>query len=85
MLIVSIPFLYFYLGIEEIFVAFQSIISDEVLKGGKELRMRDFGTFKQKASAARKGRNPKTGEELQISASRSVSFSAASSMKIKDE
>ena len=85
MLIFLILLYVYILGIEEIFVAFQSIISDEVLKGGKELRMRDFGTFKQKASAARKGRNPKTGEELQISASRSVTFSAASSMKIKDE
>ena len=44
-----------------------------------------IGTFKQKVSAPRIGRNPQTGAELQISGSTSVAFSVASSLKIKDD
>jgi len=55
-----------------------------VLKNAAEIRIRDLGTFKQKVSAPRVGRNPQTGEELQIKGSKSVTFSAATAMKIKD-
>lgn len=57
-------------------------IREEVLDQGAEIRLRDFGTFKQKETAPRMGRNPQTGEELQIKGSKSVSFKTA--MKIKD-
>ena len=50
---------------------------------GKEIRIRDFGAFKQRNSAPRKGRNPKTGEEIFISGSKSVTFTSASCMKTK--
>ena len=60
-------------------------VKEEVLEGGNEIRIRDFGTFKQKVGAPRVGRNPRTGEELQISGRTSVSFSAATALKIKDE
>jgi len=70
--------------VETVLNAFTTAVRDEVLVGGKEIRLRDFGTFKQKVSAARVGRNPRTGEELQISGSTSVSFSVSQGMKIKD-
>ncbi|TAJ98582.1 MAG: HU family DNA-binding protein, partial [Candidatus Manganitrophaceae bacterium] len=36
-----------------------------------------FGTFTVKSRAARKGRNPQTGEPIKIKASKSVKFKAA--------
>jgi DNA-binding protein HU-beta len=42
-----------------------------------------FGTFKVTQRAARKGRNPKTGETIKIKASKSVRFSPSSSLKAK--
>ncbi len=70
--------------IGEVLGALTDVVKEEVLDSGKEIRLRDFGTFKQKLSKPRTGRNPRTGEELQISGSKSVSFSASSTMKIKD-
>lgn len=40
-----------------------------------------FGTFIVKSRAARKGRNPKTGEPIRIKASKSVKFKAAPAFK----
>jgi len=40
-----------------------------------------FGTFQLRARAARKGRNPQTGEEIAIKASNSPSFTAAKAFK----
>ena len=40
-----------------------------------------FGTFKVKSRAARKGRNPRTGAEITIKASKTVTFKPAPSFK----
>lgn len=40
-----------------------------------------FGTFQVKKREARKGRNPRTGEELKIKASKVVSFKAGAALK----
>jgi DNA-binding protein HU-beta len=40
-----------------------------------------FGTFKVSHRAARMGRNPKTGEAMQINASKSVKFSPSAAFK----
>ena len=40
-----------------------------------------FGSFKKTKRAARKGRNPRTGEEIQIAAANQVKFSAGSKLK----
>ena len=40
-----------------------------------------FGTFQVKDRAAREGRNPKTGETIQIKASKVTSFKAGKSLK----
>jgi len=69
---------------EAVLVAFLETVKEEVLVGGKEIRIRDFGTFKTKVSAARVGRNPRTGEELQIAGSKSVAFSVSASLKVKE-
>ncbi len=40
-----------------------------------------FGTFTIKSRAARKGRNPQTGEEIKIKASKTVGFKAGTALK----
>jgi DNA-binding protein HU-beta len=40
-----------------------------------------FGTFRVSKRAARLGRNPKTGEQIQIKASKTVRFSAGQGLK----
>lgn len=46
----------------------------EDVKNDKEVRLIGFGTFKKAHRAARKGRNPQTGAEIEIKASDSLSF-----------
>jgi DNA-binding protein HU-beta len=41
----------------------------------------DFGTFTVKSRAARTGRNPRTGKEIKIEASKSIGFKAAPDLK----
>ena len=48
---------------------------------GKRVSLVGFGTFNLRARAARKGRNPQTGEEIDIKASNSPGFSAAKAFK----
>ena len=43
--------------------------------------MLDFGTFKTKALAARKGRNPSTNETIDIPASKAAVFKAGKELK----
>ena len=49
----------------------------ERLRDEKRFAWPGFGTFVVKDRAARKGRNPRTGEDLQIAASRTVAFKPA--------
>lgn len=48
---------------------------------GKKVSLPSFGVFTPKLRSARKGRNPKTGEEIQIAASISPGFTAAKAWK----
>lgn len=60
--------------------AFFSAIEDN-LKDNKETRLPGFATFKVQHRAARKGRNPQTGAELQIPASKTCNIKAGSALK----
>ena len=53
----------------------------EALKAGDKVQLIGFGTFDVKESAARDGRNPKTGETIKIAASKRPVFSAGSALK----
>ncbi|MDD2309395.1 MAG: HU family DNA-binding protein [Desulfuromonadaceae bacterium] len=53
----------------------------EVLKADDKITFPGFGTFSVSERAARKGRNPQTGAELQIAASKSGKFSAGKDLK----
>lgn len=52
----------------------------EVAKGGK-VALTGFGTFEKAARAARTGRNPRTGETIEIPATYGVRISAGSLLK----
>ena len=54
-------------------------ITDEVQSGGK-LTLTGFGTFSLAERAARKGRNPQTGEAIDIPAGKSFKFKASSAL-----
>jgi DNA-binding protein HU-beta len=51
------------------------------LKKGDRIRIGGLGIFQVKKRAARKGRNPATGEEIKIKASKKVAFRAAKELK----
>ena len=53
----------------------------EALAAGDRVQVLGFGTFEVKERAARIGRNPQTGEELQIAASRNPSFKPGKALK----
>lgn len=54
---------------------------NQTLKGGNEVRITGFGSFAVQASAARSGRNPRTGETIQIAASKRPVFKAGKELK----
>lgn len=51
------------------------------LKGGNEVRLVGFGTFSVAHRQASEGRNPRTGERIQIPASKQPKFKAGKSLK----
>lgn len=53
----------------------------EALRKGDAVSLIGFGTFKVVARKARKGRNPQTGEELYIAASKVPKFVAGKALK----
>jgi DNA-binding protein HU-beta len=51
------------------------------LKKGDKVQISGFGTFEVRARAARQGRNPQTGEAIQIAASKAPAFKAGKALK----
>ena len=60
-------------------IVFDTII--RTISKGEDVMINDFGKFKKVDRAARKGRNPFTGETIQIKASKKVRFLPAKSLK----
>jgi DNA-binding protein HU-beta len=52
------------------------------LKNGDRVRMSGLGTIEVKDRPARMGRNPATGQAIQIAASKKVAFRAAKELKV---
>jgi nucleoid DNA-binding protein len=53
----------------------------QALVSGDDVQIMGFGTFKTVDRAARTGRNPKTGEEIQIDARKAPVFKAGKTLK----
>lgn len=60
--------------------AFVSTVTG-ALSQGEQVVLPGFGTYSVGLRSARKGRNPKTGEEIEIKASRVAKFKAGKSLK----
>ena len=54
---------------------------EEALVEGDKVQLIGFGTFEVKDRAARTGRNPQTGKEIKIAASRNPVFKAGKALK----
>ena len=55
----------------------------DAVAAGEKVQVSGFGSFDVKAREARTGRNPKTGEAVEIAATKRVVFSAAQALKDK--
>lgn len=53
----------------------------DALKNGDKVQIMGFGSFEVKERAARTGKNPATGESIQIAASKTVVFKAGKALK----
>lgn len=60
--------------------AFIDVVSEELVKGEK-VQLVGFGTFEVTERQAREGRNPQTGEVMEIQASKSPKFKAGKALK----
>lgn len=69
--------------VNDVLKAMVNVIVAEVRDNGEDISLPGLGTFKQKYSAARIGRNPATGEKVEISESRTIVFKSQPSVKIK--
>ena len=54
---------------------------EEALSRGDKVQLVGFGTFEVRERAARKGRNPQTGQEIDIAATRVPVFKAGKSLR----
>ena len=56
---------------------------EKSLVDGDKVQLIGFGTFEVKGRVAKTGRNPATGETIQIAASKQIKFSAGKTLKDK--
>jgi len=63
-------------AVEAVFDSIQEILAEE-----EKVQLIGFGTFEVRERAARKGRNPQTGEEIQIPATKVPAFKAGKNLK----
>lgn len=65
---------------EKALKAFIDVVTEEMKNGGK-VQLVGFGTFEVSERAARTGRNPQTGETIEIKASKAPKFKAGKALK----
>ncbi|MDT1996348.1 DNA-binding protein [Carnobacterium divergens] len=63
-------------AVDAVFETIQSTLS-----AGEKVQLIGFGNFEVRERAARKGRNPQTGEEIQIAASKVPAFKPGKALK----
>lgn len=63
--------------------ALESVLNNvtKTVANGDSVQLVGFGTFASGKRAARTGRNPRTGEEIKIAASKTVKFTAGKAFK----
>ncbi|MDZ7835359.1 MAG: HU family DNA-binding protein [Alkalibacterium sp.] len=63
-------------AVEAVFESIKDTLAD-----GEKVQIIGFGNFEVRDRAARKGRNPQTGEEIQIPATKVPAFKAGKALK----
>lgn len=66
--------------LDALFDTGDGVIAKTLKKGGR-IQITGFGSFEVRKRAARKGRNPRTGETIKIKASKNPVFKAGKSLK----
>ena len=66
--------------VEAVLKSFIDVVTGELKEGGK-VQLVGFGTFEVSKRAAREGRNPQTGETMEIKASKAPKFKAGKALK----
>lgn len=66
--------------VEQVVALFFDEISSRLAEGGR-VELRGFGAFSTREREARKGRNPRTGEEVQVEAKRVPFFKPGKDMR----
>lgn len=69
--------------VQKVIDAAIDIVVDSVMKQNEDVQLLGFGTFKAKTTAAHKGRNPQTGETIEIAASKTLAFRTSPTLKVK--
>lgn len=67
--------------VDAVLKGFQDVVASTVAKGEEKITIPGFLSFEQGARAARTGRNPQTGESIEVAASKTVKISAGSKLK----
>ena len=65
---------------EKALSAFVEVVT-ETLKAGDKVQLVGFGTFESKERPARTARNPRTGDPIEIAASKTASFKVGKALK----
>ena len=68
--------------VERVVTAFFEAIVDQLQQGGR-VELRGFGAFSTRARDARRGRNPRTGESVDVSAKRVPYFKPGKEMRAR--
>ena len=66
--------------VEAVLKSFTDVVASELKKGGK-IQLVGFGTFEVRNREARTGKNPRTGEAIQIATSKVPAFKAGKALK----
>jgi DNA-binding protein HU-beta len=67
-------------AVDALFSVDNGIIA-RALKSGEKVQITGFGSFETRKREARTGRNPRTGKEIRIKASKSAAFRAGKGLK----
>lgn len=67
-------------AVDALFSVDSGIIA-KALKSGEKVQITGFGSFETRKREARTGRNPRTGKEIKIKASKSAAFRAGKGLK----
>lgn len=66
--------------VDKVVTSFVEVVTEALAKGDK-VSLKGFGNFEVRERSARSGRNPRTGETMEIAASKAPAFKASSALK----